>query len=408
MLVFVLAIAALGSVLYGALRRGDAGSQPSATVTRGEFIDIVDLRGEVRPVKSVVLTAPMQAGELQIIKLVRNGTVVKPGDLVVEFDSTSLRRTFEDRRTELKQSEAEIDQARAQLRISQEESTTRLLRARFDVERASLDVVERDFVAKLDIERAKLALDDARQRLREAERRREAEQAGTATTLAARERRRERIQQDLARIERGLNALELRAPTSGTVSILQNNRTGNAGYQEFHEGDRVWPGATIAELPDLSGVHLAARLEESDRGRISVGQAASVRLDAIPDRDYRAELKSVSLLARVDFAGAWPPARDFDVEMIISNADAKLKPGMTATMRVAVGRMNGVLIVPVEAVSLVNGRPTVYRQVGSRFEATPVTIARRGREQVALSSGVEEGDRVALKKTAAPGSANAR
>ncbi len=403
-----LAIVAVSTVLYGALGHNGAIGVPTALVTRDDFIDVVDLRGEIRPLKSVALTAPMQSGELQIIRLVKNGTTVNAGDLVVEFDSTSLKRSYEDRKTELKQSQAEIDQAQAQVKISQEESTTRLLRARFDVDRAALDVVEGDFIARLDHERAVLALDDAKQRLVEAGKRHEADQAGTATTLAARERRRDRIKQDLARIERGLEALELRAPSAGTVSVMQNNRTANAGRQDFHEGDRVWPGATIVELPDLSAVHLTARLEESDRGRVALGQVSAVRLDAIPDRDYRAEISSISLLARIDFSSAWPPARDFDVELRISNADTKLKPGMTAAVRVAVGKLAGVLIVPVEAVSLVNGRPTVYRQVGSKFEATPVSVLKRGREQIAIASGVEAGDRVALKTAAASGSAGTR
>ncbi len=404
----VLAVPAIGVVLYGAFGRNGADGVATAVVTRGEFIDIVDLRGEVRPLKSVALAAPMQAGELQIIRLVKNGTAVTAGDLVVEFDSTSLKRTYEDRKTELKQAQAEIDQATAQVKISQEESTTRLLRARFDVDRASLDVLDGDFIARLDHERAVLALDDAKQRLKEAEKRHEADQAATATTLASRQRRRDRIQQDLARIERGLESLELRAPSAGTVTVMQNNRTANAGRQDFHEGDRVWPGATIVELPDLSAVHLAARLEESDRGRVALGQVATVRLDAIPDRDYRAEISTISLLARIDFSSSWPPARDFDVELHLTNADTKLKPGMTAAVRVAVGKLPGVLIVPVEAVSLVNGHPTVFRRAGSKFEATPVSVLKRGREQIAIASGVDAGDRVALKTKAAAGPAGAK
>ena len=63
---------------------------PTAEVTNGEFVDTLQIRGEIRPLKSVVLAAPMQAGELQIVKLVKSGTVVKPGDVVVEFDGSTL------------------------------------------------------------------------------------------------------------------------------------------------------------------------------------------------------------------------------------------------------------------------------------------------------------------------------
>jgi multidrug efflux pump subunit AcrA (membrane-fusion protein) len=393
-----------GAAALLALRRGAPPDVPTAVVIRGEFVDVVELRGEVRPLKSVVLSAPMQAGELQIIRLAKNNTAVKAGDLIVEFDSTQLRRQLEDRKTELKQSEAEIEQAQSQVRNTQEGNMTRLMRATSDVNRATLDILDGDWIARIDRERAKLSLDDAKQRLNEAEKRRESDQAGAATTLGQRERRRERVLQDLTRVQRALEALEIRAPADGTVNILPNSRTGGgsgSAQQEFREGDRVWGGAGIIELPDLSGVHLTARLEEADRGRVSLGQAGTVRLDAVPDRDYHAEVTDISLLARVDYSGAWPPARDFDMRMVVRDADTKLKPGMTATIRISVGRLPDVLIAPVEAVSLVRGRPTVYRIAGAELVETPVTILRRGREQVALAAGVSAGDRLALRKPAA-------
>jgi HlyD family secretion protein len=378
---------------------------PTAVVARGEFVDIVELRGDIRPVRSAVLTAPSQAGDLQIIRLAKGGSVVKPGDLVVEFDSTSLQRWNLDRLAEFKQAEAEIEQARAQARITEEASATNLMRARFDVDRARYDVVDGPWLAQIETERAKLALSDAEQRLREMEKRQLADQAAAAARVASRERRRDRIRQDLDRIERALAALRILAPSAGTVAIMPNSRSGSSSgnYQEFREGDRAWPGASIAELPDLSSVRLMTRLEEADRGRVEVDQSGTVHLDAVPDRNYRARVSKISLLARVDFAGSWPPARDFDLELAMADPDARLKSGMSATVRIAVGRLRDVLVVPSEAVFLVNGRPTVYRASGSRLEPQTVTVIRRGREQIALASGVAPGQRVALQRPEAPG-----
>lgn len=376
---------------------------PTAAVTRGEFVDIVELRGEIRPVRSVVLSAPTNAGELQIINLVKNGTAVKPGDAVVEFDSTSLDRVHLDRLAELKQAEAELEQAQAQAHNMEEASATNLMKARFDVDRAKLDVFDGSWVARIDYERARLALDDAQQRLREAEQRQLADKAAAAARVAGRVRRRDRVRQDLARIERALAGLQVRAPSAGIANIMRNPRSGNSSgtYQDFREGDRAWAGASIVELPDLSSIHLTARLEESDRGRVEVDQAATVHLDAVADRDYRARVARISLLARVDFGSSWPPARDFDIELGMADLDSRLKPGMSAAVRIAVGRLPNVLLVPSEAVSLVNGRSTVYCQVGSTFEPRTVTVLRRGREQTALGAGVSPGDRVALKRPAA-------
>jgi multidrug efflux pump subunit AcrA (membrane-fusion protein) len=399
-LILAAVLVVVSAAVYGAaVRRADP-RVPTALVVRGEFVDVVELRGDIRPVRSVVLGAPMQAGELQIISLVKAGTPVQPGDLVVEFDSTSLRRAQVDRTAELKQAEAEIEQARAQARITQEGSLTNLMAARFNVEKAKLDVIDRDWVARIEYERAKLALDDAEQRLKQAEKRQVADEAAAAANIAGRVRRRDRVREDLDRIERSLEALEIRAPSVGIVSIMPNPRSGSAsgGFQDFREGDRAWAGASILELPDLSSIHIAARLEEADRGRVEVGQDATVHLDAVPDRDYRSKVSKISLLARVEFGGSWPPARDFDIELGMADPDARLKPGMSATVRIAVGRLAGVLVVPSEAVSLVNGRPTVYCQSGSRFVPRTVVVSKRGREQLVLASGVAEGERVALRR----------
>ncbi len=373
---------------------------PMVDVVRGEFVDVVELQGEIRPLRSRVVSAPMQAGELQIVKLAKNGATVSEGDLLVEFDASTIQRTRQEKQSELRQAQAEIDQARAQARIAEEDTRTALMRARYDVDRAALDVVDRNFVARLELERARLTLDDARQRLREAEARAKADQAAHQAAVAAAERKREKVQADLDRAERALLALQLRAPTAGVVNILPNYRTSGmmSAGQEFREGDRAWSGAAILELPDLTSVRLTARLEEADRGRIGVGQPAVARLDAIPDREYRATVSNISLLTRVDFSSGWPPPKDFDLTLELDDADARLKPGMSAAVRIQVGRLADALLVPADAVSLVNGRPTVYRLDGSSFVACPVEITRRGREQIAVSAGVEAGDRLAARR----------
>ncbi len=320
------------------------------------------------------------------------------GDVVVEFDDTSLKRQEVDRRAELKQIEAELEQRRAQARMADEASATNLMRAQFDVNRAKLDVVDRDFVARIDLELARLTLSDAEQRLIEAEKRQVSDRAAQATDVSRRARRRDRVQQELQRIQGVIAGLKVRAPSAGTASLMPNGRAGRmmGGLQDFREGDRAWPGAAIVELPDLSSVHLTARLDEADRGRVEVGQSATVHLDAVPDKVYDSKVSKISILARVDFSTNWPPTRDFDLQLDMSDPDSRLRPGMSATVRIGVARLRNVLVVPAQAVSLVNGRPTVYVQTPRGYDARPVVILKRGREQVALASGAEAGERLAL------------
>jgi HlyD family secretion protein len=396
------AVLVLGVIALVALtsRRGAAPDVPTATITRGEYVEYVELRCDVRAAKSVQLTAPMQAGDLQIIHLAKNGATVIPGDVVVEFDGTMLKRTVQEKQSELRQAASEIEQARGQGRLADEQNRTAMLKAQYDVEREKLEVGQRDVVARLDYEKAKLALADAEQRLKEAGEKTRADRAASDAALAASLRKREKVQADLARAERSLVALVIKAPSPGIVSLMPNYRAGNfmGGEQEFREGDRAWAGAGIVELPDPTTLRLEARLDEADRGRIKPGQHATVRVDALPDREFKGSVGDISLLARVDFSSGWPPPRNFDLQLKLDDRDARLKPGMSATARVAVGSLPGVLLAPAGAVFVVDGRPTVYRVGRHTLEPRVITVLKRGRDQVAISGGISAGDRVSLQR----------
>jgi len=90
----ITAILLAGSgVLLGAARFARRGPNlPTIEVRRGEFLDSLQFRGEMKALKSLTISAPSEAGDLQIIKLAPEGTVVKSGDLVVQFDGTKIQQ----------------------------------------------------------------------------------------------------------------------------------------------------------------------------------------------------------------------------------------------------------------------------------------------------------------------------
>ena len=387
---------------FAAVGRGSAPDLPTVEVTRGDFADMLEIRGEIRPVRSVVLASPMQAGELQIIKLAKSGTMVKPGDVVVQFDGTTLQRTIQEKQSELRQADAEIEQQRAQSRITEEQNATALMKAQYDLQRAKLDVQKGDTIPRIQLEQAKLAVLDAEQRLKELAAKIKADQAAAEANVSARRRKREKAIADLERAQRGLQNLELKAPSAGMVNVLPNPRSGNmfGGEQEFREGDRAWAGASVVELPDLSSVHLEARLDESDRGRLNAGQEATVRIEAVPGKDFKAKIDGISLLARVDFSSGWPPPKNFDLRLALLEMDPRIRPGMTAVARIATERIPDMVLVPSEAVFQKDGSPIVYELDGSKFVERKVQISRRGKEQAAVTSGVEPGAKIATRRPA--------
>ena len=398
----VAAVVLIAAGAFAATRRTALPDLPTALVTKGPFVDTLEIRGEIRPLKSLVMSSPMQSGELQILKLAKNGTMVKPGDMLVQFDPSTLQRTIQEKQSELKQADAEIEQAQAQTRIASEQNATAVMKAGYDIERAKLDVGKGDTVSRIDNEQAKLAVVDAQQKQRELTEKVKSDGTSSDADVSAKRRKREKALFDLNRAEQGLRNLQLKAPAAGMVNILPNFRSGGpfGGQQEFQEGDRAWPGAAILELPDLSSVHLEARLDESDRGRLQARQDATVRIEALPGKDFKARLDSISVLARVDFTSGWPPAKNFDLNLVFLDADARMRPGMTAVARIATERVPDVVLAPAEAIFQRDGAPVVYKLSGSMFVETPVTIRKRGKEQAIVDEGVSPGDRIATRRPA--------
>jgi HlyD family secretion protein len=86
---------------------------PTFQVKRAEFLDVLEIRGQLMAMKSVTITAPANAGDLQIIKIATDGTQVKKGDVVVEFDPSKTQQDLAQDKSTLKSSQADIEQVRA-------------------------------------------------------------------------------------------------------------------------------------------------------------------------------------------------------------------------------------------------------------------------------------------------------
>src|SRR5687767_14456476 len=112
----------------GAFGRSDGVDVPTTAVVKGEFIDYMQVRGEVKAVRSIPLTAPSSAGEPQILELAKSGANVKKGDLVVKFDPVPVKRTHDEKMSELKQAEEEIGKTEAQSSIQRQQAQQDLVK----------------------------------------------------------------------------------------------------------------------------------------------------------------------------------------------------------------------------------------------------------------------------------------
>jgi HlyD family secretion protein len=397
-------VALLVFLRVGSSAGADANVETAEAVI-GDFVDSLTFRGDIKATQSALVTAPTGAGELQIVKLAKPAVPVSKGDIVVQFDGTTVMRTLQEKRTALRQAEAEIEKARAQAKIDSEATRTEQMKGQYDVERAKLDVGTREVVSTYDAAKAELSLSDAQQRVKEVDARLGASQASQRAEMQGLLYKRDKAAADVALAEKQSQALIVKAPVSGPF-MVQNLWRGPGMESEYREGDRAWSGAIIAEIPDPSKIYLAARVDEADRGRLKPDMTARVTSDSLPGVEFAAKLVAFSTLARPDYS-TWPPPRNFDVNIEFDKEDERFRPGMSATIRVAVDRLEGALLVPTRAVIQTDGQSIVYVATSGGFEARPVTIARRSQEQIAIASGLKAGERVALSDPTRPDAAAA-
>ena len=378
--------------------RADAAEIPSMVAEKSTFVNYLEVRGEIRPIRSVVLTAPSSGSDLQIIDLARNGASITQGEVVIQFDTTAPQRTLDQRRSELQQAESEVEKVEAEGQRKIQAAEALLSELRSAAARARLDLGRIELVSKVEGEKLELAVADADERVKAQLQKLEGERKAAAANTSIVRQKRDKAAFDVADTERIIANLSVRSPASGQISLMPNFR--NAQFSrtapEFKRGDRAWFGAPIAELPDLTAVRMSCRVDEADRARLPVDARVRVRIDAIPDRELTGAVDQVSIVAKPDFT-TFPPTRNFDVSIAMNESDQRIRSGMSATARIELDQLADVIVVPETAVFARDGSMVVYVVSGRSAEPRTVTVARRSRDRVAISGGVQAGERIAMR-----------
>ena len=388
-------IAVLAMVMLGARLASPEPRIPTSTVVRGTFQDLLTLRGTVKARRSVVLNAPMRAGDLMIVKLAPDGAPVKKGDLIVQFDASKLEQTLSEDKSALNTAEAQIQQSEAQAQLTDQKDQTDLVKARYALQSAQLDASKRAILSEIDGKEAEIKVDDAKLAVKQAREKLKMDRVAAAADLADQKEKRDKARFDVKRDETSLAEMALRAPIGGIVTVL-THWTPN-GPHAYRTGEQAWPGAAIAELPDLSTLYFNARADEIDRSRLKLGQTARIRVDALPGQEFPCRIEQISTLASLDFSASWPFPRNFEVEISFRNKNPKLRPGMSATARVAVRNIAEAIQIPTQAVFQKNGHAVAFVLHGSKFEPHRIQVGQRGEGMVVVTAGLTAGERVATE-----------
>jgi HlyD family secretion protein len=377
--------------------RGGDQSSPTAAVQRGTFLETTRITGTTEAVRAAVMAAPRLAGQasatLVITKLIKSGSRVKAGDVLVEFDSQDQVRAAFDRRTDFQDLEQQVSRLEAEQAAAYAGDETAMLQAQNDVGRAELEARKNRVLPPIEAEKNNLSQEEAQARLVEVREARTLRRRTAAADLKILQIRRERLERALHHAEQNAEFMVVRAPFDG-LAIVQHAFKGSS-MAEVQEGDEVRPGMPIVSVVDPSTMQVRARVNQADANLVAAGQPVRLSLDAYPGLLFDGSVRQVAPLAIT--SSITPVVRSFVAIVAIRGADASLMPDLSAAADVVVRRRDGVLVLPRDAVVIDRTGAWVRVQKGLSFQRQSITTGEVSAEQVVVAAGLPEGTAVARR-----------
>jgi HlyD family secretion protein len=392
----ILVLVVAGSA-YGLreLRRNPAVAElPTASARQGTFSVLVTCRGELSARRSIQLTAPLDTPDLQIVWLAPAGGPVKEGMAVIRFDPSKLQQDLKEKAAAFRQAQATLDQAVAQARITADQDKLDLATARYQMERARLEASKQAIVSAMEGQKSKIDLGLAEEKVKVQEATTQLHNSSGEAKIASLRRLRDEAKAEVERTEQRLSHMEIKSPLNGVINYLSNTSQGWMNAQPFKVGDHAPAGLAIAEIPDLTTLEMESKVDEVDRGRIKIGDAVLVHVDAFPEKVLSAKLESISPLTEQSF-NEWPPTRSFKAYAHIETPDPRMRPGMNASADVVQTKIPGAISIPAKALFTLRGKPVVYLKLGKQYVPEAVRVRARNTDEVAVE-GISAGSLVTL------------
>ncbi len=321
------------------------------------------------------VSSPRVRGNLQIMKLAKEGSLVEEGDFLVQFDPTEQETRLRDAEAELKIAEANLRKARAQYDMD-------IMQLELELKKA-----ERSYSEKLS--EAPIIRKEAEMERELAELKYTSQQNSLLADIDKMEVEVGKAKDKKESATRDLKKMTLTAPIPGLVVYLETWKGGTR--EKVQEGDIPWSGQALINLPDMSTMIVKTTVSEVDVSKISLDQKVEITLDAIPGPVFTGLVTDIGTLAHSKERGS--QINVFDVEVQLDSSDERLKPGMSAKADIIIDILDEVISVPIEAVFERDDTTVVYTKSGKKI---PVALGARNDEAVIITSGLEEGDDIAL------------
>jgi HlyD family secretion protein len=371
-----------------AFSRGGTKIDPSklAKVEKGDLAKSVVATGKVTPITKVEVKSKASG----IVKnlLVDYGDRVKKGQLLAQLDKEEIEAQVEQSRAALQAADATLSSSQADYE-----------RAKVDAEGPDVPLLKRQLdrnteMAKDGVVSAQ-ALDDADRNYRMALNRQnvaKAQMAVLKAKISQSQAERTRDQANLKQLEEQLSYTDITSPLDGIV-LSRDVQMGDAVSSILVLGS----GATLVmTLGDTSEVYVKGKVDESDIGKVYLGQPARIKVESFKDKTFFGKVTKISPMGVEK-----DNVTTFEVRVSINNPGGELKAEMTANAEIILEEHKNVLQIPEGAILYDKDKkasveiPDSKAKDGKKKLAVNIGISNGAKTE--LLSGLKEGDQVVLQ-----------
>jgi HlyD family secretion protein len=372
-----IAAAVLVLVVAGALIASSSGTKidPSklAKVEKGDLAKSVVATGKIWPITQVEVKSKATG----IVKklYVEYGDKVKKGQLLAELDRDEMQAQVDQARAQLEASTASLNSTRADLvraKVDAEGPDVPLLKRAYDraqrmatdgvVSASALDDAEKNYemsLNKQNVSKAQLQVLQAK--------------IGQAQGQLARDRA------NLKQLEEQLGYTTIESPLDGIV-LSRDVEIGDAVSSILVLGSSA---TLVMTLGDTSEVYVKGKVDESDIGKVYLGQPARIKVESFKDKTFTGKVTKISPMGVEK-----DNVTTFEVRVSINNPEGVLKAMMTANAEIILEEHKNVLQIPEGSI--------LYDKDKKASVEVPDRKAKEGKRKIAVNIGISNGAKTEL------------
>lgn len=396
-LIIAAAVVALAVIVVVARKsvasRSGAGTQATRTaiVEQKDFVSKVRVHGIVEAVESHTIAAPRLSGQglntLVITRLVKNGSAVHQGEVLVEFDRQAQLKNVLDKEAEYKGLVAQIAKKEAEQAAARAADETELKKAEDALKTAELEVKKNEIVSRIDAEKNLENLEESRATFQQLTQTFDLKRVAAKAEKRILEIQRDRALTAMKWAQSNTEKMLVHASMDGVAVI--NSMWKGGSMSDVQEGDEVRAGFPFMQVVNPAQMQIRAKVNQADIEELRQRQSVEIGLDAYPELKFGGRVESIAAVAQTStFSGK---ARTVVVLFTINGTDPKLMPDLSASVDIEVERQPNALVAPRDAVIRENGKSFVMVKSGSGYDKREVKLGAANDAEQVIASGVEKG-----------------